>query len=203
MAASAIVNTAVGLIQVSMLIRMLECSRGGWRRSHSPSGHGKVRRVLLCQAGLQYESVGCQPVSELISKKETGMRFNKSKWLAYTLLIGLVPVLTRLMIWFVTSKGTIPAVVATDFVAFGLVLHVSIMNEIEFLPASEGGWKTLQNGTSIFFITLYSALYAMCLLSEGVASVIDARALLQCSLAFAVVSAMLSFFMYHRLSRMD
>lgn len=129
------------------------------------------------------------------------MRFNRNKWLAYTVLVGLIPALTRVLIWVVTSEGAIAPFVASDFVAFGLVLHISIINEIEYLPARDQGWKSIQNGASITFIALYSALYGLIIIGESAPKLLDSRALLICSIAFAAVSSLLSISVFQRLTR--
>jgi len=131
------------------------------------------------------------------------MKFSKSKWLAYTFLVGLIPVLTRLLAWTTTTAGSVSPLAAPDFVAFGLVLHISVINELEHLPARERDWKTIQNGTSLIFITLYGALYAVTIVGERSANLIDAALLLRSSIAFATVSSLLSLAVFHRLSKLS
>jgi membrane-associated PAP2 superfamily phosphatase len=130
------------------------------------------------------------------------MKFSKSKWLAYTFLVGLIPVLTRLLTWAITTNGMVSALAAPDFVAFGLVLHISVINELEHLPAKEREWKTIQNGTSLIFITLYSALYAVTIVGEKTPNLIDAVVMLRSSVIFATVSSVLSLAVFHRLSKL-
>ncbi|MGM9516459.1 hypothetical protein ACS5PK_19580 [Roseateles sp. DB2] len=129
------------------------------------------------------------------------MKFSKSKWLAYTFLVGLIPVLTRLLAWATTTNGVVSPLVATDFVAFGLVLHISVINELEHLPAKEKDWRTIQNGTSLIFITLYSALYAITIIGEKSVNLIDSTVMLRSSMIFAGVSSLLSLSVFHRLSK--
>lgn len=131
------------------------------------------------------------------------MKFSKGKWLAYTVLVGLIPVLTRLLTWVTTLAGTVNALAAPDFIAFGLVLHVSVINELEHLPTKEREWKTIQNGTSIIFITLYGALYAMTIIGENNSYLVDSTVLLRSSIAFAIVSSLLSLAVFHRLSKLS
>ncbi len=131
------------------------------------------------------------------------MKFSKSKWLAYTFLVGLIPVFTRLLAWATTTNGVVSPFVATDFVAFGLVLHISVINELEHLPAKEKDWRTIQNGTSLIFITLYSALYAITIIGEKSANLIDSTVMLRSSMVFAGVSSLLSLSVFHRLSKVS
>lgn len=128
-------------------------------------------------------------------------KFSKSKWLTYTFLVGLIPVLTRLLAWITTTSGSIIPFAATDFVVFGLVLHISVINEIERLPEKERDWKTIQNGTSLIFVTLYSALYALTIIGERNGNLIDTEVMLRSCIVFACVSSLLSFSVFHRLSK--
>lgn len=131
------------------------------------------------------------------------MSFSKSKWLAYTFLVGLIPVLTRLLAWIITKSGTVSALAASDFVAFGLVLHISVINELEHLPEKENEWKTIQNGTSIIFIALYGSLYVLTLIGERNTVLIDANLMLQIVIIFASVSSLLSLSVFHRVSKLS
>jgi len=63
------------------------------------------------------------------------MKFSKSKWLTYTFFVGLIPVFTRLLAWAITHAGAVSPLAASDFVYFGLVLHISIINELEYLSS--------------------------------------------------------------------
>ncbi len=52
-----------------------------------------------------------------------------NKRLIHTLLVGLIPVLTRLLSWATTAPGAVDPLATSDFTALGLVVHVSILNE--------------------------------------------------------------------------
>lgn len=124
----------------------------------------------------------------------------KIKWLIYTVLVGLIPMLSRLLIWAVTKSESVPAFVAADFIAFGLVLHISNINEIEHLNDRQE-WKTVQNGVSIVFIAFYSVLFAASVFQSVMPSVIDESVILNCTAVLAAVSLLLSFSVYHHISR--
>lgn len=128
------------------------------------------------------------------------MKNPKSKWLAYTVLVGLIPILSRLLVWSIASEGAVPALSPADFVAFGLVLHISNINELEHAPAQNKSWKTLQNGISVIFIALYSVIFAVLLLAEKSPKLIDPKSLLYCVVALATTSMLLSLSVLHRLN---
>lgn len=127
------------------------------------------------------------------------MKFASSKWLAYTFLVGLIPALTRLLLWASTVHDAVNAVSAADFVVLGLVQHISIINEIEHLPSKEKDWKTIQNGTAVVFISIYSALYAVHIIGEKNSRLIDAQTMLRVCIGVATLSTILSFIIVHRL----
>lgn len=117
------------------------------------------------------------------------MKFTASKWLAYTFLVGLIPVLVRLLTWSVAVDGRVQPLFAPDFVTFGLVLHISLINETEYLPANASTFKTLQNGVSIVFVTLYSAIYAVTVICERTPGLLSLLSTLRASVVLAFCSS--------------
>lgn len=124
---------------------------------------------------------------------------NKSKWLAYTVLVALIPMAARLIVWLVLRGQSIPAVASSDIVAFGLVLSISVINEIEHLQGNNS-WKTIQNGIAIMFIALYGVVYAVLLVGERNTQLIDNGIVLWCVSALAAASLVLSLTVLQRLS---
>ena len=128
------------------------------------------------------------------------MENKKIKWLIYTVLVGFIPILSRLLVWLVTTNG-IDLFAASDFVAFGLVLHISNINEIEHYTRDRS-WKTAQNGISIAFIAFYSVLFALTILG-GNNSSIDIGTTKICAMILALVSFAISYSVYDRLSKVS
>lgn len=129
------------------------------------------------------------------------MENKKTKWLIYTVLVGLIPILSRIFVWSVTESGVVSLIMASDFIAFGLILHISNINEIEHLADDEKSWKTVQNGVSITFIAFYSVLFALIMISEGIPNFIDIEAIKNCAVGLAVISFLISFSVFHRISK--
>ena len=127
----------------------------------------------------------------------------KIKWLIYTVLVGLIPVLSRALIWFISQNRTIDFLNAADFVAFGLILHISNINEIEHFNDSEKSWKTIQNGISIAFISFYSVLYACSILGQSNPGLINVKTITYFSLGLSLVSFLISFSVYDRISKLE
>lgn len=126
------------------------------------------------------------------------MGCKKIKWLIYTVLVGLIPILSRLMVWVVTKEGSIDLLSPSDFVAFGLVLHISNINEIEHFSDVEQEWKTSQNGISITFIAFYSVLFALTLVGK---TIVDVQAITICTIILSAVSFLISYSVYDRISK--
>lgn len=126
------------------------------------------------------------------------MQSSKRKWLIYTVMVGLIPVVARAIVWMITKPGTLEIIAAADFIAFGLVLHISNINEIEHVSTVDRDWKTTQNGFSIMFIACYSVLFAFALLDE---SVVSRPGMLYLSVLLAVVSFVISYSIFYHLER--
>lgn len=129
------------------------------------------------------------------------MRFPKSKWFAYTLLIGIIPMLTRLLVWATTTSGHIEPIASADLIALGLVLHTSTINEIARLPSRERDWKTLHIGMAILLIAMYIALYTLSLIGDNLEGIVSRSALLTSSLIVAGCSAYVSALGLNRLAK--
>lgn len=109
------------------------------------------------------------------------------------MLVGLIPIFSRLLVWLVTVNGTVNLLSATDFISFGLILHISNINEIEHITSEETSWKTVQNGVSIMFIAFYSVLFALALLNNNTPVIIKARIIDYCSVILATISFIISY----------
>ena len=86
----------------------------------------------------------------------------------------------------------------SDFVVFGLVLHISNINEIEHFSGVDRGWKTYQNGISIAFIAFYSVLFALTLVGKPI---VDVQAITICTICLSIVSFLISYSVFDRISR--
>lgn len=127
----------------------------------------------------------------------------KVKWLIYTVLVGLIPVVLRALLWVISPHQNIDIFNASDFVAFGLILHISNINEIEHFNDLEKSWKTFQNGTSIFLITVYSFLFAAHLFGQAHPGKINVGTVRTIAMILSGVSFYLSFSVYDRISKVE
>ena len=129
------------------------------------------------------------------------MVHRKTKWLMYTVLVGLIPALCRFTVWLVSENRTSHALNPVDIVVFGLILHCSNINEIEHMN-DDGQWKTIQNGTSIAFIAVYAFLLATYLLGQSNPGLIDTDVARYVAVVLGLVSLLLSFSIHNRISKL-
>ena len=87
-----------------------------------------------------------------------------------------------------------------DFVVFGLILHISNINELEHFDNCQRSWKTIQNGTSVTFILWYGILFAAYLLGQSSPGLIDANITRYVAMGFSLISLLISFSIYNRVS---
>ncbi len=127
------------------------------------------------------------------------METRRLRWLVYTVMVGLIPIVSRGLAWLVTHDGAVQPVAASDFVALGLVLHISTINELEHAKAS-AGLKTVQHGLAVVFISIYSALYAFVLAGD---TIVVRLALIRCAVGLALLSLFLSGSLYYYLEKAD
>lgn len=125
----------------------------------------------------------------------------KIKWLIYTVLVGLIPVFSRGLIWGISQNRNMDFLNAADFVAFGLILHISNINEIEHFIDPKKSWKTAHNGISIAFISFYSVLFACSLLGQSNPGLINVQSITYFSIGLSFVSFLISFIVYDRISK--
>tara|TARA_B100001063_G_C16710972_1_gene527999 strand:- start:281 stop:580 length:300 start_codon:yes stop_codon:yes gene_type:complete len=88
----------------------------------------------------------------------------------------------------------------SDFVAFGFVLHISILNEIEHV-IGQRQWKTFQNGISIAAIFIYGSFSCVLMLHESGFKEIDLDGIKVSAYIAAFVSLLTSLSVFFRPNR--
>src|SRR5690606_7318484 len=91
----------------------------------------------------------------------------KTKWLIYTVLIGMIPFLIRSFIALIDNTATIQYWInETDFIVLGLVLNLTNINELEDKDFEDKIWKTRNIGFSVISIALFAAILAIVTYSD-------------------------------------
>jgi uncharacterized membrane protein len=129
----------------------------------------------------------------------------KTKWLIYTVLIGLIPFLIRSFIALFDKTGTIEYWLnETDFIILGLVLNLTNINELEDKDFEDKIWKTRNIGFSVISIALFSAILAIVTFSDFKTNTdLDKTVVKACSITLAMVSFLFSYSIYNRLNKIS
>ncbi|MCT4534699.1 hypothetical protein [Halodesulfovibrio sp.] len=130
----------------------------------------------------------------------------KTKWFVCTVAVGLLPIVLRILVSFFTKSDGILFYTIPDVVAFGLLLQISGINELEhFYPDKSNiaarSWKTIQNSLSIFIIVFYGVLFTLSTLSEGYPDLADLSIISKCAFALAFSSLIITGAILDRLSK--
>lgn len=129
----------------------------------------------------------------------------KTKWIIYTVIIGLIPFLIRTFIWLIDKTATIEYWLnETDFIVLGLVLHLTNINELEDRDFEDKIWKTKNIGISVVFIVVFAAILAIVTYADfKVNPDIDRKTIKCSSIVLALVSFILSYSIYNRLTTLE
>lgn len=129
----------------------------------------------------------------------------KTKWLIYTVLIGLIPFLIRTFIFLIDKKATYDFWLnAADFIVLGLVLNLTNINELEDKELENKQWKTKTIGLSVVFIALYAAILAILTYTEfKLIGDIDKGMVKYCSIGLAFASFLFSYAIFNRLNTIE
>lgn len=113
----------------------------------------------------------------------------------------MAPIFLRLLVGgLLQGEQAIAFLAPSDFIAFGIVLQVSIFNEIKYHDLNDAEWKHRMMGFSALLMLIYSGLYVLLLISE-VFNGVNVQAVLVSSIIFSVVSLLLCWVSYDRMSK--
>ena len=130
------------------------------------------------------------------------MTETKTKWLMYTVLVGLIPIFCRPVVWLISQNRTIELLNPADIVVFGLILHISNINKIEHLNDS-AQWKTAHNGISVAFIVGYAVLLTAYLFGQSNPELVDIDVMRYVAGVLGIISFLLSFAIHSRTSKFN
>jgi hypothetical protein len=124
----------------------------------------------------------------------------KTKWLIYTVLIGLLPFIIRILLYLVIKDRSLDFLMnESDFIILGLVLNLTNLNELE--NQSKGQWKSVMIGSSAVQIAIYAGILALSYVTELNNQLIEESTLFWCALVLSLGSFLLSFSIYDRLTK--
>ena len=90
----------------------------------------------------------------------------------------------------------------TDLILFGLILHISNINEIEHFASDHRSWKSVHNALSILFIVMYAVLFTCLVFDEyGLVSV-NYPVVRNIAVSLSAISFVLSLTIYYRSAKL-
>lgn len=125
----------------------------------------------------------------------------KTKWLIYTVAIGLLPFLLRALIFLIGKDTNIEFLMnEADFIVFGLVLNLTNLNELEHKATSI--WKTKMIGIASLQIAIYAGILVASYITEFPnQNIIDSTLLFYGSLIISILSFLFSYAIYDRINK--
>ena len=128
----------------------------------------------------------------------------RTTWLIYTVCVGLIPIIIRFFIyWFSNNITSIEYVFnETELITFGLILHLTNINELEDRIDLDRSWKTKKIGTSVIFMVVLSVLLGIAYLADANPKVLEInRVKIKLSAgALDLATLIISYFVYNRLN---
>ncbi|MEZ4884695.1 MAG: hypothetical protein R3E32_08225 [Chitinophagales bacterium] len=127
----------------------------------------------------------------------------KTKWLIYTVAIGLLPFLLRLLMFVVGKNAGYDFLMnESDFITFGLVLNLTNLNELEH--KKESVWKTQMIGLAAIQVAVYAGILVISYITEfPKQEIIRPHILFYCSLILSIISFIFSYSIYDRLNKLS
>lgn len=122
----------------------------------------------------------------------------KSKWIIYTVLFGLAPMIGRLLIYFI-SVTPAKAVSVGDIIAFGLVLVITNINLLEHEQNIDLRWKTQSIGLSIILAFLMSVMFAATCFQDVNPALVHAQSMIIISAALSLSCLLFSYSVVDRI----
>ena len=118
-------------------------------------------------------------------------------WLIFTVLIGLLPIIARITAVNIFMLKDVVTISPVDIIVFCIVLHVSILNELNNFQ-KDNEWRLIAIGISTLFIIGYVLLLSAAICSESKSLAINIDLLLNASIYLAIISFIQCFvILYH------
>lgn len=131
----------------------------------------------------------------------------KSKWFIYTVLVGITPVLTRLLIFSIAQSATKDFIFQSeDFIALGLVVNITNINELEHENMEDDvakAWKTRAVGMSVVSLILFTVLFSIICFNDLNTSVFNINKIRISSIVLSMTSVIFSYSIFNHLSSLS
>lgn len=127
----------------------------------------------------------------------------KSKWFINTVIIGLIPIMIRIIIFlFLKDKSWNYLASSIDLIFFGLVLNLTNINELTNKRDIKN-WDSRDHllGVSIVFLVIFASTLGILYLSDQAKiQIVDLDSILLWSIVLAVIAFFVSFAIIYKLN---
>lgn len=123
------------------------------------------------------------------------------KWIVYTVLLAMTPILMRLLIAIlVTSETQFRWLSESDIATFGLILMITNISALETASSVEADWKTKSMGFSLLLIVIFAVLFAITCFQELRQGVFERNYVLAANLILSLGSVAYSYAIWNRIA---
>ena len=123
------------------------------------------------------------------------------KWIVYTVLLAMTPILMRLLIAIlVTSETQFRWLSESDIATFGLILMITNISALETASNVEADWKTKSMGFSLLLIVIFAVLFAITCFQELRQGVFERNYVLAANLILSLGSVAYSYAIWNRIA---
>ena len=123
------------------------------------------------------------------------------KWIVYTVLLAMTPILMRLLIAvLVTSETQFHWLSESDIATFGLILMITNISALETATNVEADWKTKSMGFSLLLIVIFAVLFAITCFQELQQGVFERNYVLAANLILSLGSVAYSYAIWNRIA---
>ena len=125
----------------------------------------------------------------------------KTKWLIYTVIIGLMPFIIRFLVYISHTGRSVDFLFSEiDFIIFGLVLNLSNINELEDKTDLEKVWRSKNIGYSVILIIIISSILGIAYFREIGSTELDKTVIRVCSAILSCVSFLVGYSIFNRIN---
>lgn len=114
------------------------------------------------------------------------------RWFLYTVCVGSLPILIRLFIYFLVEENSLEIISIGNVAFFGLVLHISNLNQMEYHVIKNETWRQKTVFTSLMFVIIFSIIFTLYFIDEATMLIIDAYKLQVTAILMTVLTLIYS-----------
>lgn len=125
----------------------------------------------------------------------------KCHWIIYTVLVGLLPSITRALAFlFYNNAPSAFMLNESDIIFFGLVLNITSINQIQQFFGNDHQWAITQTGFAILIIVLHGMMLTFSYISNLTPTEINITTLKISSFILCIPSLLISYSIFIKIN---